>query len=92
MDSKRLRQADAESILLNPVFKDAVLEYENIWKAKALNCKTPDEAYRTVLAVQASQEFIRILQNYINDGIIETHNEEMKNRYVEPTGIRKIVR
>jgi len=89
---KRLRQADSESILSNNVFKEAINEYQNRWKEKIIQSQTPEDAFKAALAVQAADEFVRVLQGYVNDGIIASYNDQQKAKFEEPTQVRKIVR
>lgn len=91
MDSKQLRRADAESILNNQVFKDAIEAYHRHWEEQALNCATQEESFKIILAKQAAYEFIQKIEDYIDSAVVENINNDKINR-LELTKSTKIVR
>ncbi len=88
MDNK-IRQAEAEQLLNNRIFNEALAEYAKLWEGKALDARSPDDAFRVCLAKQAASDFVRMFLGYIDDGKMEDFNRsrmqkvEKQNKLLE---------
>ena len=76
MNNKQIKAADAHGLLENPVLQDAFNEVKlKIWREMQQGTEPPE---KLVLKVQLLDDIIKMIESYIDEGLIEDHKTAEK--------------